>query len=268
MQWFGVILLLVLFVGLVGLVALPAMPNSVITTTVYTLLGIHTNPAPAASPPPAPTAPDSTPLPQTPAPSPAAPPTAPEPTPAPPAPPPATPPAPVLDTKPLPPQQFAIHPKFKPFAELEPKHYIDRYNNEPSYKQWFDQNFPNITIQQALGYESYTPAPTPAPAPTTPPAPQTPEPTPVAPTQSPAPPTPEPTPVAPTPSPAPPTPEPTPVAPTPSPAPPTPEPTPAHTQTDNSAICDQLVAQLFNIDITDDEFNKLEEDLTTNNCGS
>ncbi len=216
MQWFGVIFLLILFVGLVGLVALPAMPNSAITTTVYTILGIHTNPAPVTSPPPALTAPDPTPSPQTPAPSPPTPSMAPDPTPAPPAPSPTTPPAPVLDTKPLPPQQFTIHPKFKPFAELEPKHYIDRYNNEPSYKQWFDQNFPNITIQQALGYESYTPTPAPATPPT--------------------------------------------------PAPPTPEPTPA--QTDNSAICDQLVAQLFNINITQDEIKQLEIDLTANNCGS
>ena len=32
-----------------------------------------------------------------------------------------------------------------------PQHYIDRYNNEPSYKEWFDSNFPNYTIEEAVG---------------------------------------------------------------------------------------------------------------------
>ena len=36
---------------------------------------------------------------------------------------------------------------------IDPKkgaqHYLDRYNNEPSYKSWFDKNYPNYTIQQA-----------------------------------------------------------------------------------------------------------------------
>ncbi len=35
-----------------------------------------------------------------------------------------------------------------------PQHYIDRYNNEPTYKKWFDTNFPEYdSIQQAVGLE-------------------------------------------------------------------------------------------------------------------
>ena len=33
----------------------------------------------------------------------------------------------------------------------DPQHYIDRYNNESVYKEWFDTNFPEITIYEALG---------------------------------------------------------------------------------------------------------------------
>ena len=36
---------------------------------------------------------------------------------------------------------------------IDPKkgaqHYLDRYNNEPAYKSWFDKYYPNYTIQQA-----------------------------------------------------------------------------------------------------------------------
>lgn len=32
-----------------------------------------------------------------------------------------------------------------------PQHYIDRYNNEASYKEWFDSNFPGYTIEEAVG---------------------------------------------------------------------------------------------------------------------
>jgi hypothetical protein len=35
-----------------------------------------------------------------------------------------------------------------------PQHYIDRYNNESKYKQWFDKNYPQyISIYQAVGLE-------------------------------------------------------------------------------------------------------------------
>ena len=33
-----------------------------------------------------------------------------------------------------------------------PQHYIDRYYNEPSYKSWFDRNYPELTIEEAVGY--------------------------------------------------------------------------------------------------------------------
>ena len=35
----------------------------------------------------------------------------------------------------------------------DPQHYIDRYYNETSYKEWFDRNFPEITIEEAVGYD-------------------------------------------------------------------------------------------------------------------
>ena len=39
------------------------------------------------------------------------------------------------------------------FVDLDkgPQHYIDRYNNEPSYKEWFDSNFPEYSIEEAVG---------------------------------------------------------------------------------------------------------------------
>ena len=35
----------------------------------------------------------------------------------------------------------------------DPQYYIDRYNNEPTYKAWFDENFPEQTIYEAVGVE-------------------------------------------------------------------------------------------------------------------
>lgn len=32
-----------------------------------------------------------------------------------------------------------------------PQHYIDRYNNEEKYKEWFDDNYPDYTIEEAVG---------------------------------------------------------------------------------------------------------------------
>jgi hypothetical protein len=42
-----------------------------------------------------------------------------------------------------------------PFVDpnLDPQYYIDRYTNEPSYKKWFDENFPDMTIYDAVGLE-------------------------------------------------------------------------------------------------------------------
>ena len=37
-----------------------------------------------------------------------------------------------------------------------PQYYLDRYYNEPSYKLWFDRNYPNLTIEEAVGYTDTT----------------------------------------------------------------------------------------------------------------
>ncbi len=34
----------------------------------------------------------------------------------------------------------------------DPQYYLDRYYNEPNYKSWFDRNYPELTIEQAVGY--------------------------------------------------------------------------------------------------------------------
>ena len=38
-------------------------------------------------------------------------------------------------------------------SEKDPQYYIDRYYNEESYKSWFDRNYPNMKIEDAVGYE-------------------------------------------------------------------------------------------------------------------
>ena len=35
--------------------------------------------------------------------------------------------------------------------QKDPQSYIDRYNNEASYKEWFDENYPDYTIDEAVG---------------------------------------------------------------------------------------------------------------------
>ncbi len=30
------------------------------------------------------------------------------------------------------------------------QYYLDRYYNEPAYKEWFDRNYPDYTIEQAI----------------------------------------------------------------------------------------------------------------------
>ena len=37
-----------------------------------------------------------------------------------------------------------------------PQYYLDRYYNEPKYKSWFDRNYPNITIEEAIEYSNVT----------------------------------------------------------------------------------------------------------------
>jgi hypothetical protein len=36
-------------------------------------------------------------------------------------------------------------------VEKDPQYYIDRYNNEAAYKSWFDRNYLNLTIEEAVG---------------------------------------------------------------------------------------------------------------------
>jgi len=38
-----------------------------------------------------------------------------------------------------------------PDPEKDPQYYVDRYNNEESYKKWFDSNFPDYTIYEVVG---------------------------------------------------------------------------------------------------------------------
>ena len=37
-----------------------------------------------------------------------------------------------------------------PDPEKDLQYYLDRYNNEPNYKDWFDRNFPDQTIQSVV----------------------------------------------------------------------------------------------------------------------
>ena len=50
-----------------------------------------------------------------------------------------------------------ITSKFKipnfPSFDKSPQYYIDRYDNEQSYKRWFDSQFPNDSIYNILGYK-------------------------------------------------------------------------------------------------------------------
>jgi len=36
----------------------------------------------------------------------------------------------------------------------DPQHYLDRYYNESAYKEWFDNNYPGLTIEKAVGLET------------------------------------------------------------------------------------------------------------------
>lgn len=40
--------------------------------------------------------------------------------------------------------------------QKDPQYYLDRYYNEPKYKEWFDRNFPDYTIEKAVGIEPKT----------------------------------------------------------------------------------------------------------------
>jgi len=50
-------------------------------------------------------------------------------------------------------KEFQPEPKLH-FIEAEKgsQHYIDRYNNDEFYRDWFDTNYPEFTIEEAVGY--------------------------------------------------------------------------------------------------------------------
>ncbi len=41
--------------------------------------------------------------------------------------------------------------------EKDPQSYVDRYNNEASYKEWFDESYPDYTIEEAVGVQESIP---------------------------------------------------------------------------------------------------------------
>ncbi len=41
-------------------------------------------------------------------------------------------------------------------TEKDSQYYLDRYYNESAYKEWFDKNYPDLTIEEAIGLESQT----------------------------------------------------------------------------------------------------------------
>ena len=56
---------------------------------------------------------------------------------------------------------FTENPKMRilgfPSFDKSPQYYIDRYQNEPDYKSWFDSQFPDKTIYSILGFSTYIP---------------------------------------------------------------------------------------------------------------
>ena len=48
---------------------------------------------------------------------------------------------------------FAETEKLANFVDpsKDPQYYLDRYYNEITYKSWFDRNYPDITIEEAVG---------------------------------------------------------------------------------------------------------------------
>jgi len=57
--------------------------------------------------------------------------------------------APVEDKE----EELVEKPKLADFVDQkkDPQHYIDIYNKEKKYKAWFDKNYPNLTIEEAVG---------------------------------------------------------------------------------------------------------------------
>jgi len=49
-------------------------------------------------------------------------------------------------------QEYKSHILGFPALDKSPQHYFDRYDNEDSYKDWFDSEFPYKSIQDVVGY--------------------------------------------------------------------------------------------------------------------
>jgi len=78
---------------------------------------------------------------------------------------PVTPSISIIQSKPIEPVIQETHvtsptePEPEPISKIEsfvdstkdPQYYVDRYNNESAYKEWFDSNYQDITIQEAVG---------------------------------------------------------------------------------------------------------------------
>ena len=143
--------------------------------------------------------------------------------------------------------QFQPHPTFASYmAGIEPTAILERYNAEPGYRSWFNDYFGTLTIRQATGFDA--PPALPVTTPTTTPPPAT-----------------APPPTALLPSPA----EPPQITPEATPPPveqlqPLLEPTP--TEPNNSAECNRLLAQLFNVNTPIEEFDRIESELVANSC--
>ena len=76
-------------------------------------------------------------------------------------------PTPEPESEPTPePEQTSSEPKELGIASFvdeskDPQHYVDRYNNESTYKEWFDANYPQYSsIYEAVGLEAPVPLPT------------------------------------------------------------------------------------------------------------
>lgn len=56
---------------------------------------------------------------------------------------------------------FIENPKMRilgyPSLDFSPQYYIDRYNDEPEYRSWFDSQFPAKNIYDVLGFSTYIP---------------------------------------------------------------------------------------------------------------
>jgi len=65
----------------------------------------------------------------------------------------------VLVPEPEPEPQLLEDPKTKSILDFvdpnkDPQYYIERYYNEATYKDWFDKNYPDYTIEEAIGFDS------------------------------------------------------------------------------------------------------------------